>query len=62
MSPRRELTLSEWFGKKGWIPFRLQSLPPTQFINTVNRILNDQNIIIPYERCSEEKGERRVRH
>ncbi len=50
MSPKRELSLSEWFGKKGWIPFRLQSLSPRDFVKTVNRILRDEHIIIPYDR------------
>jgi hypothetical protein len=55
MSPRRELLLSEWFGKKGWIPFRLQSLSPREFVRTVNRILKEEHIIIPYERDSDNR-------
>lgn len=50
MSPKRELTLSEWFGKKSWIPCRLQSMAPNQFISTVNRILRGEQRIETYDR------------
>lgn len=59
MSPKRELSLSEWFGKKGWIPFRLQSLPPREFITTVNKILRDEHIVIPYDRGENHKSSSR---
>jgi hypothetical protein len=55
MSPKRELSLSEWFGKKGWIPFRLQSMSSREFITTVNKILRDEHIVIPYERGENDK-------
>jgi len=50
MSPKRELTLSEWFGKKSWVPCRLQSMAPRQFISTVNRILRGEQRIETYDR------------
>jgi hypothetical protein len=50
MSPKRELSLSEWFGKKSWIPCRLQSLAPNQFVLTVNRILRGEQRIETYDR------------
>lgn len=55
MSPKRELTLSEWFGKKSWVPCRLQSMAPNQFITTVNRILRGQQRIESYDRSIDTK-------
>jgi hypothetical protein len=52
MSPIREPSLSEWFGKKNWVPCRLQSLGTRQFISTVNKILRGEHLIVPYERDS----------
>jgi len=56
MSPMRDLSLSEWFGKKNWVPFRLQSLGTRQFVTTVNKILRGEHLIVPYERESEGHG------
>jgi hypothetical protein len=50
MSPKRDLALSEWFGKKSWIPCRLQNMAPNEFILTVNRILRGEQRIEPYDR------------
>jgi hypothetical protein len=56
MSPMRDLSLSEWFGKKNWIPCRLQSLTTRQFVSTVNKILRGEHLIVPYEREKESRG------
>jgi hypothetical protein len=56
MSPMRDPTLSEWFGKKNWIPCRLQSLGTRQFISTVNKILRGEHLIVPHERDPEGSG------
>jgi hypothetical protein len=56
MSPVRDLSLSEWFGKKNWVPCRLQSLSTRQFITTVNKILRGEHLIVTYERESETQG------
>ncbi len=50
MSPNHKVSLSEWFGKKGWVPFRLQSMATSEFIRTVNRILRDESLIVPFDR------------
>ncbi len=52
MSPTRDPALSDWFGKKSWIPCRLQSLSTKEFIKAVNLILRGHHRVITYDRDS----------
>ena len=52
MAPMREPSLSDWVGKKSWIPCRLQSLSTKDFIKTANSILKGHQRVEPYDRES----------
>lgn len=52
MAPMREPSLSDWVGKKSWIPCSLQALSTRDFIKTVNSILRGHQRVEPYDRES----------
>lgn len=46
MSSQHEPELAELMGKKLWVLYRLQSLTTPRFIQTANRILNGEDLLL----------------
>ena len=46
MSSQPQLKLKELMGKRLWVRYRLQSLTTPRFIQTANRILSGQDLLL----------------